>query len=152
MKIRTDFVTNSSSSSFILAFKDKSTVLKELANGFDPDYLQAFSRICEQIYCSESYSKEEAVESFVDEETCVIRHAIARHQQGFGKSWREAWNYVESEEGKKQVESEISKRRKEFEKSLVGKDFIVEVEVDDYYAPAYVVEDCECCKAIFDHH
>ena len=34
MKIRTDFVTNSSSSSFILAFKDKSTVLKELANGY----------------------------------------------------------------------------------------------------------------------
>lgn len=151
MKIRTDFVTNSSSSSFILAFTDESSILKELAKDFNIDYIDHLPNILSGINEAERLAVEEVLPYFErnnkgDEEW--ILHDIMNTSMG----WQESWEYVRSDEGQRRVSKKVSKNVNQFKKKLNNKGVIVEVEFDDYIAPVESLKSCSCCKAIFDHH
>lgn len=151
MKIRTDFVTNSSSSSFILAFTDESTILKELAKDFNMDYIDCLPDILSSINEAERLSAEEVLPYFERNNKGAeewILHDIMKTSM----DWQESWEYIRSEKGQRIVLKKVSKNVSQFKKKLKDKNVIVEVEFDDYIAPTDSLKSCSCCKAIFDHH
>ena len=83
MKIRNDFVTNSSSSSFILSFKDEESVRKTLKEQF-PDYIKLGWSAGEKGYLSQLLDEideadrltNENIKEIVEDESWQIRWSL----------------------------------------------------------------------------
>lgn len=131
MKVRTDFVTNSSSSSFILGFTSEDSIKHELFDGFPEWALDRIETVLSDVLSAERITKDDVlkeIEEYLEwHEAYCIAFNLQREMQGFDK----AIEYLETPEGKRRVEEQIKKKIEEYKKKIEGKDIFVEVEYSD---------------------
>ena len=152
-KIRNGFVTNSSSSSFILGFKDEDSIAKTLADDDTYGYFETIYQDCleaekmdietmlnncrESIYWDAFYDLEYELENRMN--------------------WDEIFEFTKTDEFKKLVEEETDKRINELRKDAEGKSIFVEVEYEDHSLSGSELEHdivpyLDCCLEVFSNH
>ena len=157
VKIRQDFVTNSSSSSFVVAFKDEESIRPELES--EASLYRYVDRVLRDIKANR-ITKEEALHEFKDEMEWDIRFDIENFiERKMRCNYSEFVDWKRKPENATSIDRAVKERLSdEFEKfkeKLDGMDYIALVEYDDHY-------DCEleqeimprlgCTVQRFSHH
>ena len=158
MKIRTDFVTNSSSSSFILAFHDEHSIGQELLDDNTQGELEQILR--DVMHCKEEYSKEEIISEYREyvEDMAHFRASdyIKRKK---GLSWVESYDYVKNhpDEINALVSDIVKEQMEELEEKIKGMEVVVMIEYEDHTEQGSrleheIVPYMFSCKAIMNNH
>ena len=102
MKIRRDYVTNSSSSSFILSFADEDSIYDTLKEQFPKDIEPGWSAgedgylsdLLNRISDEKRLTQEDIEEIIVDNDRWSIRWNLReKYEREKGMSYREAWEF-----------------------------------------------------------
>lgn len=156
MKIRTDYVTNSSSSSFILGFTSEENIYDELISGFPKWAENYLGIVCKDVQSEKHLNKDEVIakarEEFQWDARWIVRD---RYERKHRCSYREAWDYTETDYGKSEVEAEIKRYVDEIIKDMDGKSVFVEVEYDDHCNSELeheIMPDVKSTIVRFSHH
>lgn len=155
MKIRQDFVTNSSSSSFILGFSSEDSIAKELAD--DKNIYGHFERVYKDVVDAKKMNKEEILKSYKDEIYYGTKWRLSReiaNKRGF--NWDEIYAFEETVEFAKLLEEELNAQVISLSEDMKDKDIIVEVKYGDECGDGrlehYVVPSLDCCIRRISHH
>ena len=132
-KIRTDYVTNSSSSSFILGFTSEENIYDELISGFPKWAANYFDIVSSDVQLEKRLSKDEVIAMAREElqwnAEWNVRDAYQRKNRC---SYHEAWDYVDTDDGRAEVAAKIERYVNDIIKDMEGKSVFVEVEYDDH--------------------
>lgn len=152
-KVRNGFVTNSSSSSFILGFKDEDSIAKTLADDNTCGYFETIYHDCLE-------SEKMDIETMLDNCRESIYWEVfynLEYKLEERMNWDEIFEFTKTDEFKKLVEEETDKRINELRKDAEGKSIFVEVEYEDHSLSGSELEHdivpyLDCCLKRFSNH
>ena len=167
MKIRTDYVTNSSSSSFILSFKDENSIQKTLEDQFPKNIERGWSA-GEDGYLSQLLSEigeadrltNDDIKKLVEyEEEWDIRWKLRDIlEEKMGMSYSESNDYLDSPEGQKMINEKLSEEIKDVIDEIGDNKVIVQVEHgdggegEDGMLEHEILPNLDCTVIRFSHH
>lgn len=177
MKIRNGFVTNSSSSSFVVAFKDKedgiNQIIKELKESPESlgvvlsDFINAEPYDLNKIKATEDDEYGENIiyylESEASDELMYSRDGFYWEESDFVKNWmknnpdKSRWEIYNSPEYKEAIKNLMGQKIEEFIDGLKNKPYVVELEYEDHTRIGSELEHdilpyCNFVYQVFNHH
>lgn len=152
-KVRNGFVTNSSSSSFILGFKDEDSIAKTLADDNTCGYFETIYHDCLE-------SEKMDIETMLDNCRESIYWEVfydLKYDLEDKMDWNKVYEFIETEEYKNLVKEETDRRIEILRKDAEGKSVFVNVEYEDHSVEGsdlehYIVPYLDCCLKVFNNH
>lgn len=154
MKIRNDFVTNSSSSSFVVAFKDRDTIENELQSEVmlnDERRYFLMQKITEG-----EMSIQEAITEFKDQIQWTAKYFVEdqiEKEMGYSKAWE--WIQDHKDEVEEKIQAKIQEYVDNLQPTLECMDIISIISISDHYDSALeheIMPNLRCCKYRISHH
>ena len=152
MKIRKGFVTNSSSSSFILGFTSEENIKKELEA---EDLKEYFDEVLKDVTEAIKLTKDEVLEGYAEEIYYGTRWDL---EDRLDVPYDKKFEIRETEEFQEKLNKAITDRVSELEQDMKGCSTFVEINYSDNdgfrYSNLehYVVPNMKCCLAAISHH
>lgn len=154
MKIRTDFVTNSSNSSFILGFKSEQDILNTLLNENTDGNLEEIYNDCIN---ANIMTLEEMLNQYRSEIKWNVRYDIeeyAKHKKKM--TYEQCYEWTKTQEFYDLCKKETEKRMESLKLLAEGNQIFVRVVYGDEDGRGHlehtVIPNLNCCLAAIDHH
>ena len=152
MKIRKGFVTNSSSSSFILGFTSEENIKKELEA---EDLKEYFDEVLEDVMRATKLTKDEILEGYSKE---IYYDTLWDLEYRLDVPYDKKFEIRETKEFQDKVNKAITDRVSELEQDMQRYSVFVEINYSDndglMYSDLehYVAPNMNCCLAAISHH
>lgn len=152
-KVRNGFVTNSSSSSFILGFKDEDSIAKTLA---DDDTYGYFETIYHDCLEAEKMDIETMLNNCRESIYWEVFYDL-KYDLEDKMDWNKVYEFIETEEYKNLVKEETDRRIEILRKDAESKSVFVNVEYEDHSVEGSdlehdIVPYLDCCLKVFNNH
>ena len=165
MKIRNDYVTNSSSSSFILSFKDENSIYSTLKEQFPENIESGWSAGDEGYLCQLLNEIEEAnrltehdVKEMIEDEIWSIRWSLEETLMEQGMKYFEVKEFFKTEEGEKMIRDTCDEKVNNVIGKIGNNKVIVKVnhgdggEGEDGVLEHEILPNLDCTVIRFSHH
>lgn len=154
MKMRVGHVTNSSSSSFILGFKNEDSIAKTLVDDNTYGYFETIYRDCLE---AEKMDLETMLNNYKKEiESHIYWEIIWEYEDKHGRfSWGEIREFEKTDEFKELYEKKLNECIESLRKESEGNSVFVEVEYEDHTEPELehdIMPYLKCCLRRNSHH
>lgn len=152
MKIRKGFVTNSSSSSFILGFTSEKNIKKELEAENLKEY---FDEVLEDVMRATKLTKDEVLEGYSEE---IYYQTLWEIEDSLYVPYSKKLEIRKTEEFQEKLNKAIVDRAAELEQLMEGLSVFVEIKYSDNDGFMYsdlehhIAPNMNCCLAAISHH
>lgn len=152
MKIRKGFVTNSSSSSFILGFTSEEDIKKELEAENLKEY---FDEVLEDVMRATKLTKDEVLKGYSKE---IYYDTLWDLEYRLDVPYDKKFEIRETKEFQNKLNKAITDRVSELEEDMQGYSVFVEINYSDEDGFSYstlehhVAPNMNCCLAVISHH